>query len=405
MRRLSPFENILNEIGSKQSEMTDLVTEWASVNSYSQNLNGLKDMLKALKKSFSVLPGSIEEISLSNNLSDPKALSITCRPEAPIQVFLCGHMDTVYPPEHPFQRCTLIDTNTLQGPGVADMKGGLVILLNALKAFEKYPEAKNIGWQIFINPDEEIGSPLSSDYFRKIAPQFDIGLAFEPSLPDGSLVRSRMAVGHFSVRAKGRAAHAGRDFKKGRNAIIHLCKFLAKIDELNKEEPEAIFNIGAIEGGGPSNVVPKEASAKLNIRYSRPEQKETIEEKLTKLVASFKQEEGFDLTLIGSFTKPPKPLTEQSEALFKAIASCGEDLGLKLEWKDSGGASDGNTLASAGLHNIDNMGARGNNIHSESEFIVLDSLTERAQLTCLFLMKLASGEISLPQKLFPNIKL
>lgn len=391
--------------------MSQLLIQWASINSYSHNYPGLDTMLQTLAKDFSILPGKLEILPLTNtpptstptSTPPPKALRITCRPNAPIQILLNGHMDTVYPPHHPFQKCTLLNQNQLQGPGVADMKGGLVILLEILKIFEQSPHKNNIGWQVLITPDEEIGSPLSHPLLQSTAKNFTLGLLFEPSLPDGSLARSRKGTGSFTAVAHGISGHSGRNFNKDHNAILGLCQFLLEINHLNIQYPNAIFNIGHIEGGGVDNVIPDHASARINVRISTPEEQLQIENHFKNLTQIFNQNHKVQIELSGQFTRPPKPPSPHHDTLFKKLEICAHELKLHpLGWQDTGGASDGNNLAAAGLPNIDNLGPHGNSIHSENEFIYLDSLITRTQLTLLFLLKLASGEINLPKTLFPN---
>lgn len=400
---MNSYDHFLNDIAKNQKTNIHLLTQWANVNSSSHNLEGLSNILDALYSAFSSLPANIEKLSLSDNPSIPKALHLTCRPEAPLQVFLNGHMDTVYGIDHPFQKCTQIDDDTLKGPGVTDMKGGLIIMLEVLKALEASPWAKNIGWEVLIVPDEEIGSPHSTPLLEKAAKHHNLALAFEPCLPNGALARSRKGSGIFTITAHGKAAHAGRNFASGNNAIVGLSKFLLKFHAFNDQFPGATFNVGHIEGGGPINVVPDLATAIANIRVSTPEEKSQVLKQFNALVAEFNSNNPTQIELTGHFTRPPKPPSEAADYLYKELQACGGPLGLTLGWEDTGGAADGNILADSGLPNIDNLGVLGDNIHSGDEFITLDSLTQRSQLSTLFLLKLASGEITLPKTLFPNL--
>lgn len=399
---MNDYNSFLQLIPADKELMVNRLIKWASINSGSRNLHGLELMLNSLADDFAILPGKIDIIKLSDDPTIPHALKITCRPKAPIQIFFNGHMDTIYGQDHPFQVCTEVGEDVLQGPGVADMKGGLVIMLEVLSVFEKSPWAKNIGWEVLIVPDEEIGSTHSSYLFESAAKRHTFGLIFEPSLSDGSLVRSRKGVGTFTAVAHGKAAHAGREFNREDNAIVGLARFISKVDELHMEFPSAIFNVGHVEGGGIVNVIPDHAVTKIMVRMSSFEERAGIEKRLRELVDSLNSKQKVQIELSGRFTRPPKPPSKGADALFQEFKDCGEKLGIPLGWKDTGGASDGNNLAAAGLANIDNLGVHGDDIHSDKEHVFLESLVQRAQLTTLFLMKLASGEISLPQKLFPN---
>ena len=161
-----------------------------------------------------------------------------------------------------------LDDNRIQGPGVTDAKGGLLVMLKALEAFERSPWANELGWEALINPDEEIGSPGSKLLLEKAARTNDIGLVFEPSLSDGNLVGSRRGSGNFVVMVKGRAAHAGREPHIGRNAINALAEFVVQLNSLPPGALGLTLNVGYIEGGGPVNVVPDRAICKFNVRVS-----------------------------------------------------------------------------------------------------------------------------------------
>lgn len=222
----------LDWIKGQQDHMVSLVERWAAVNSGSRNTAGLNTLLDLLIDDFSTLGGEMRSPSLPpqtmvDSRGEPtevpvgKALSIVKRPSAPLKVFLGIHYDTVFQADHPFQECSRIDRDRLKGPGVADAKGGLAVMLTALEALERSPWTQNIGWEILINPDEEIGSPGSAELLRAAAKRNHLGLLFEPALPGGALVSSRRGSGNFTVVVRGRAAHAGRNPGEGRNAI-HL---------------------------------------------------------------------------------------------------------------------------------------------------------------------------------------
>lgn len=392
-------QKTLDAIAEEQEPMEALLIEWASISSGSHNLPGLATMLKALQKAFSELPGELKIIDLPN--TSAKALNLSCRPKAPIQVFLNGHMDTVYGKDHPFQNCTRLEGNTLQGPGVTDMKGGLVIMLKALQAFERTAYTEDLGWEVFINPDEEIGSPHATPFLEAAAKRHHLGLVFESSLPDGFLVRSRKGTASIEAIAHGRAAHAGRNISLGRNAIIFLSEFILKVEALNQEIPDAIFSVGHIEGGGPINVVPDKATAGISIRYAHKEEQTLISDRINALIKEFNQKEGYTLEGHMHFCRAPKEVSPAIEALFQMLKACGKELKLDLDWRDVGGASDGSTLTHEGLPNIDNLGIRGHNIHSDKEYALLDSLVERTQLTFLLLMNIASGTFTLSPERFP----
>jgi glutamate carboxypeptidase len=403
------YQPYLDWINGQHEEMISFVQEWAHINSFSENLDGLNTMSQHLKRAFSALESPIQEMSLNPHqsidaqgelISKPlgKALSIRKRPDAPIQIFLGGHMDTVYPLQSPFKACTRIDTNTLRGPGVADMKGGLVIMLTALKALERSPFAKEIGWEVLLNPDEEIGSPGSAPLLEKCATRAQVGLIFEPSLPDGSFVSARKGSANFTLVVRGQPAHVGRDFAKGRSAVVSLAHFIGEVESLNRPDKGIIVNVGRIHGGEAHNVVPALAIAHFNCRTQTIEQMKQIQIEINSFVNDIQQRDGIKCTLHTSITRPPKEFDLETQKLFESIKECSDDLGLSCQWRETGGVCDGNILAAGGVPTIDTLGVIGGNIHTPNEFVLLDSLVTRARLTALFLMKIASREIPIMEK-------
>lgn len=401
------YQKHLDWIASQQKTMVSLLEQWAAINSGSDNLSGLSAMADALEREFASLNAtSYHRIALNprrliNSKGEWKevplgeALFWQKNSNAPLRVFLGGHMDTVFSAESTFQKTERLGANTMQGPGVTDMKGGLVVMLTALRAFEQSPYAHSIGWDILINPDEEIGSPGSGPLFETCAKHNTIGLLFEPSYSDGSFVSSRKGSSNWTAVAKGRSAHAGRDFHKGRNAITALAKFLLQVELLNNPEKEITVNIGHLEGGGPINIVPDSALGKFNIRIVEPNDLENLTLMINKLAEEASREEGIEIAVHADTRNPPKPFDSKTESLFKVIKECASQLGMEMRWRPSGGACDGCRLHAAGLPNMDTLGVIGGNIHTYEEYIELDSLVQRAQLTSLFLMLLASGEMKL----------
>lgn len=403
----NPYAPYLQWIDTQYQAMVELLLNWSAINSGSHHLAGLNHMRQALITTFGTLGGTLEEITLepmpmvdsSGELVEiplGKALRISKRPQARHQVLLGGHMDTVFAADHPFQKTTWRDANTLNGPGVADLKGGLVIMLKALEALERSPYAAAIGWEVLINPDEEIGSPGSAPLLAASAQRHQFGLIFEPALADGTLAGARKGSGNFTAVVHGRAAHAGREHPLGRNAIVALAEFIGAIAALTGQQPGITVNPGKIEGGGPVNIVPELAICRFNIRVATPEEQAWVKQRLGAICQDIDSREGISLTLHGGFGRPPKVLDARTVNLFRMIAACGAELGIPIQWRATGGCCDGNNLAAAGLPNVDTLGVRGGHIHSSDEFVLLDSLTERARLTALLLMKLGSGELAWP---------
>ena len=361
-------------------------------------------MASAIQKEFSVFNEKIELLDLPameiiNLNGDPeskllgRALKIRKRPSAPKQALLVIHMDTVYPPDGTTgNQVTLVDNNTLKGPGVTDAKGGIVVMLKALEVLERSPFKDQVGWTVLINPDEEIGSPGSRDLLQELAKQSTLGLVFEPALPNGDLVGERKGSGNFTLVIRGRAAHAGRDIHLGRNAIEVMAECILKIRSLQSQRPGLTVNVGMVEGGKALNVVPDIAIVRFNIRIEKQEDEAHVWVGLKSILKDFEKKDGISLELHGGFFAPPKMVDGKTRKLFEEVKKSAAELGLSLDWQPSGGVCDGNRLAAAGLPNIDTLGVRGGGIHSSNEYLNLDSLTERAKLTALILMKFGAGE-------------
>ena len=380
------------------AELRALLIRWCDQNSGSDNFPGLAVMLALLHAEFSSLPGSIEQVPLAG--TPAKALHLRVRPAAPLQLFCSGHYDTVYAANDPFQKCALLSPEKLRGPGVIDMKGGLVVMLAALRAFEATPHAAQIGYQVLIGPDEEIGSFGTGPLFAEAAQRHHFGLVFEPARPSGDLVHSRKGTGNFTATARGRAAHVASAKGDGRNAIAALAEFLVAANKLPVEIPGVLFNVGNIRGGGPAtNVVPDFAEAQLDLRITHLAERADVLARLHALTAPINARDGFHVEVTGDFNRPPMERSPAADTLFTAWQTAARDLGLApFSWVHAGGGSDGNNLSAAGLPCLDGLGPLGDRLHSPEEWVHLPSLAERAQLAALVLHRLAAGEIKLPAR-------
>jgi glutamate carboxypeptidase len=389
-------------IDAQASAMRDELISLCEINSHTYNVAGVERVLDRVQDRLAKLADHVErvpsgtativdELGIETTRPLASCLVATKRAEAKVRVLLNIHADTVYPSDSPFQHVRDVDANTLNGPGVVDAKGGIVILLAALEAFEQMPIAQRIGWEVIINSDEEIGSPGSNALLDAAAKRNDVGLLFEPAMPDGSLVSRRRGSGNYTIVVRGRAAHAGRDFANGRNAIVLASEMAVKLHEANAQLSGATINVGTMKGGTAANVVPDLATLVINTRADVPEDVGRIEEAIKVVHSTVATREGFAIRITGGFSSMPKVLDAKTKILLYAIIHAGASIGLNLTHGPSGGASDGNRLAEAGLPNIDSMGPRGGELHSEREFIRLDSLTERAKLSLAVLSTLAEN--------------
>jgi len=381
-----------------QQPMLDQVQTWAAVNSGSGNLDGLAATARMLVRAFSVLPGEVSLVDaepvervLANGtiktVHHGQHLLVTVRPDSPTQLLFTGHMDTVFPDDHEFQTLRWLNDGTLNGPGVADMKGGISVMLAALRAAEYSGILSGTGYQILVNSDEEVGSPSSAKLIAKLAQNKLAALTYEPALPDGTLAGARGGSGNFSIIFSGLSAHAGRNPDDGRNAVLAAADLALRLKRLSREGLSV--NPAKIEGGGPNNVVPDHAILRVNFRPRTPEIVIQTEADLRRIIADIEREHDVRVHLHGSFGRPPKPIDDEAVKLFGLVKQCGADLGLSIAWRSSGGVCDGNNIAACGVPVVDTMGVRGGNIHSKDEFLIVESLVERAQLSALTIMRLS----------------
>ena len=397
-------ERIFADIDARQAENVELLTRWSAINSGTYNLAGLERMLAELRGAFASLGAREELIDLPPAESVDSSGNIVCaqlgqalrlvkRPGAPRRVLLNIHYDTVYGVDHPFQQPRPTDADTLNGPGVCDAKGGIVVMLTALRAFEQSSVSRDLGWEVLLNPDEEIGSPGSVNVLCETAKRHLIGLVFEPALPDGSIVGARKGSGNFTAVVRGRAAHAGRDFTAGRSATVALAALVTRLDQLNQTIGSGVtINCGRIEGGGAVNVVPDLAIGRFNVRVSEADQMQRVQREIESVAREIAQRDGISVQIHGGFGSPPKVVDERSQRLIDLVRDCAREVGIgEVAVKSSGGASDGNKLAGAGLAVIDTLGPVGGEIHSDREYINLSTIAQRAKVCALLLTKIASG--------------
>jgi glutamate carboxypeptidase len=381
--------------------MLDQVLAWAAINSGSRNLGGLERMADLLADAFAALPGvlrleepapvdAVDNAGKSLKLKHGRHLHLTVRPTAPLQLLFTGHMDTVFAPDHPFQQTRWLEDGVLNGPGVADMKGGIAVMLAALKAVERSPAGDRIGYEVVINSDEEVGSLASAPLLAQAAGGKRAALTYEPAaLPDGTLAGARPGSGNFGIIVRGRSAHAGRNPEDGRNALLAAADLALRLDALKRDGLSV--NPSRIEGGSPSNVVPDLAILRVNLRPRTPDIEALAKGQIEEIVAAVSAEREVQIELNGGFGRPPKPLTKDAEALFNLVKQAGADLGQAIAWQPSGGVCDGNNIAACGVPVVDTMGVRGGKIHSMEEFLITDSLPERAALSALTILRLAEG--------------
>ncbi|OQW79154.1 MAG: hypothetical protein BVN32_05725 [Proteobacteria bacterium ST_bin14] len=394
---MSPVERRLIDVAADQPMLAQ-VERWAAINSGTRNLAGLAAMAGELADAFSALPGDLTLVdapaveAVTNDgavhlLDHGQHLQLCVRPDAAVRILLTGHMDTVFPVDHPFQTLVHRPDGTINGPGVADMKSGLALMLAALTALEDCPLASRIGYDVLINSDEETGSLSSAPLIAQAAQGKIAALTYEPALPDGTLAGARGGTGNFSIVVRGRSAHAGRNPDDGRNALVAAADMAVMLT--TARSPTLSVNPARIDGGGPNNVVPDLAILRVNFRPASLDEINRAKAHIDAVVAAVAQRHDVNITVHGGFNRPPKPIDPGAAKLFALVKAAGADLGLDIAWRATGGVCDGNNIAACGVPVVDTMGARGGAIHSSDEFLLVDSLAERAALSALTILRIA----------------
>ncbi|RPI95325.1 MAG: M20 family peptidase [Chloroflexi bacterium] len=295
-------------------------------------------------------------------------------------ILLLCHMDTVFPlgtlDKTPWREAD----GKIFGPGTLDMKSGIVIALAGIEAAQKSGLKHSV--TLLCTSDEEIGSHTSREHIERLAKESALVLVLEGGLMDGALKTWRKGTGDFRVRTKGRAAHAGGDHEKGRNAIEEMAHQVIAIQKLTDYSKQTTLNVGVIQGGTVSNVVPEQATIQVDVRVMQPGEWERLEVEMSRLKPVL---DGTSLEITGTLNRPPMPFDETMQATFEKARSIAAQIGMQLKAGGTGGASDGNFVAPLGIPVLDGLGAIGEGYHSEREYIFTDSLAERVKLLAALL--------------------
>jgi glutamate carboxypeptidase len=296
-------------------------------------------------------------------------------------ILLLCHMDTVFP-LGTLQKIPYRDEgDKIFGPGVLDMKVGIVISLVAVESAQR--SGLNRPVTLLCTSDEEIGSHTSRAHIEALAKESALVLVLEGGLLDGSLKTWRKGVGGFRVTVKGRAAHAGGEHQMGRNAVEEMAHQVIAIQKLTDYSKQTTVNVGVIQGGTVTNVVPEECTIKVDVRIQQPGEWERLESEMKNLKPVL---EGTSIEVKGRLNRPPMPFDETMKATFEKAKSIASEIGMELKAGGSGGGSDANFIAPLGIPVLDGLGAIGEGYHSEREYIFADSLEQRVELLSALLL-------------------
>lgn len=367
----------------RRGEMIDLLTQLVKVESPSTVPAAQASVLSILDEALRGRGFHVRRIP--GGRSGGQLLAVPCdrKSHQPLQLLL-GHCDTVWPLGTLEAMPLIFKQGKAYGPGIYDMKAGLVQMLFAVEICKTQSHRPDVAPVIFINSDEEIGSRDSTPHIRRLARIANRAFVMEPSLgPSGKLKTARKGVGHFQIKVKGKAAHAGLDPEKGASAILELSFVIQKLFELNDPQRGITVNVGNIDGGIRPNVVAPESEASVDVRVRNAEDARQIEAQILSLQPTIL---GTQLIIQGRIGRPPMEPTPGNRQLWQLAQDAAEVLNIPLEEATAGGGSDGNTT-SLFTPTLDGLGAVGDNAHAAGEYIYLDPLIERTALLAHLLLR------------------
>ncbi|MGE5636308.1 MAG: M20 family metallopeptidase [Nocardioidaceae bacterium] len=385
--RARAARRLLSWLGEREPEMVELLKRLAGEETPSHEPAAQRGALTLLMGELERLGFAVRTVRAAGVGDHLLAWPRGRRRGVPFQLVV-GHLDTVWPvgtlKRMPVRRAD----GRLEGPGVYDMKGGLVQLvfaLRALRAIELEPGATPV---VFVNSDEEIGSPDSTRHLRRLARRAARALVLEPSFGRaGALKTARKGVGRFELTVVGRASHAGLAPEAGVSAILELSHQIQRLFALNDGDRGITVNVGTIDGGLRPNVIAPQASALIEARVRTAEDAARVERALRELRPV---QDGAALELSGGFARPPLERTARNRGLWRTAQAAASELGVELEQAAVGGASDGNTT-SRFTATLDGLGPVGGGAHAPDEHVVVSQLAERAALLGLLLVAPVEG--------------
>ena len=279
-------------------------------------------------------------------------------------IMVLGHLDTVWSMGTLDLRPFRVEDGKAYGPGIYDMKGGAYLICEAIKTIMGSAKQPPLPISVLLVSDEEVGSPTSREVIEEEAKRAKYVLVFEPARrPHGAAVTTRSGWGPFRLRVRGRAAHAGSDHQLGRSAIAEMARLIVKIESMTDYERGVTFNVGTVQGGTRPNVVPEQAEADVDLRFSNPKEADELEQ----AVLGLKPEgEGIEVEVFGGINRPPFERSEVGMALFERAKSIAAEVGVDLKETWAGGVSDGNFAAALGVPTLDGLGVVGAGAHAEN---------------------------------------
>lgn len=375
----------MNQDAVTRERLTNRLAKWCRIPTHAAAPAGQEIMAATLSDALLALTSDVVRVPVGPSGAAVVHARSTSGTGSP--VLLVGHYDTVPhtgPDEIP---PVTIRNERLYGRGAADMKGGLVVMMEALAQLES--RASRPSWEVLIVPDEEIGTPWSQDILLHAAEAAACALVLEPATVGGHLVRRRKGVGTVALEIGGRAAHAGRNPQEGRSAIAAMADSIIAIERLADHQLGTFVSVTTAAGGIAANVIPDTARLQIDIRVDSSDEAERVLDGIEAVTGEVAQRHEVTITRTGSLHRPPMPLHDDSHQLFERYRAAAERRGVTIDWVDVGGGSDANIVAQAGLPVLDGLGVCGADLHGPGEYAELASLSERADLLAELLVTLA----------------
>ena len=375
-------KEIITYLKDNHKPMLALLKEMVAIESPSNNKKALKNVIRFLRKELEQLGFYTLHVSGKNTGGYLYARPLIRKKNTPLQL-LIGHCDTVWE-LHTIKDMPVVQSNgKLSGPGVFDMKAGIIQILFSLRAIKALQLDLAVTPIILINTDEEIGSHESTPIIKRLSKLVHRAFVLEPPLGlEGRLKTARKGVGRFTITVKGKAAHAGLDPEKGVNAIVELSHQVQRLYAMNDFDKGITVNVGLIEGGYASNVIAAESKATIDVRVYNIEDGAYITDRIHQLKPIL---DNVELRIEGRIGRPPMTQTSRNKHLWENAEANGKLIGLNLEQATAGGGSDGNTT-SLYTATLDGLGTPGDGAHATHEFIFSDKLIERTALLTLLML-------------------
>lgn len=385
---------MLEYIASRYDQFIKDLETIVNIDSGSLYAPGIEKVAAYFQKRFSKLGWNTQALSFADG-DVPCLEAANVDPHAPgveFDFLFLGHMDTVFLKGTVQKRSFAIDGKHAKGPGVCDMKGGLVAVLHVMETLQHFGIADKLSLCVGFNSDEEIGSRASRPWFEDLARKSKRVFIFEPCRTGGKHVLQRKGGGGYDIYCYGKAAHAGVEPEKGANAVVELAHQILKIATFGNPELGTTVSVNVIDGGTKDNVIPDFAKAAVDVRVADSTEIKRLEACFQKITQST-HVQGVRTEVKGEINRPPMIPSEKTLQLWEQIVQIGNQLGQEMKLIATGGGSDGNFTSALGVPTIDGMGPRGGRAHSEDEFLELDSIVPTVQLICEICKAGAEGNL------------